>query len=336
MNLQNKLKGLYKVGMSADEIVELLSDALIDMFVYEYSKKKAITSHFELIGIYNTQKWKGLLTADPLNVIRTQLNSKLNAVKCVRDAINESSSSDSTFKKLNVMLKSHGSNSTKKIDERLCTLLLQQDPTTFNYVAYDMDKLITPTSIDEKVALNIFNFVMHTYATSIDRYNNDRNDLMISIRSYLQDIKVARKMLTNTYKILEQYKDDGFINMYNIAQCCIDLVYRLPEEYTEELLETILSLRHALSKDIQVKFVNAVLEYTNYSRRVSFKQCIKIAMLCVAENATSAETIAYFLQGVISGTSYSKSILHEIASLDRELAKQFYELIILLATFSKI
>ncbi len=335
MNLKNYIRGLHKLDMSVDDIVNFLCDVIVDSYLFYYTPKKSIkrkvAPFFKLIGIDNTKEYEQLLKNDAKSVIREQLRRTLDLNKCVRDVINELPTS---LTKLEEIIHSPNFVGVEKFDEVFCKLYVQQNTNSFVYNEYELSELRIPQEITETVALNVLKYVVQSCFTVDDFFTNSK--YLHTIGPYLEDVEYVKKALEYTHAMLEQCKNVSIESINNVAEFCCVIASGLPKEHIDDVFKDIVELRHLMSKGNQTVFIKHILENQLLSTLSSFEQYIKVISECIKDGVGLLEVFSYCLNDTMMYRITNNLMLTGFSRLDEKSVKQFLELTSILAAFEDI
>ncbi len=335
MNLVDQIKGLHKIRMSVDEIAKLLSNAIVDSYVRHYASEGAITSYFELIGIYNTQKWKDIVRDKLGSAVRTQLHEKLKLTQCIEDVINNSSVTSKEFKKLERIINSVKFAGNKMMDAAFCKTLLQRDLNEIEYTSYELSDCISLKEPTKQDMHKIIRYVINA-CFFVTRYNLYRGFWLYSFNNLSVDIDIIKEELKYAEMMLRKCDNLIDVNIVELSNCVCDIIERLPAECQIDVLDETLALSRFIPTNLQPLFLDRVFNCIKGNSHIPLAKFIDLIAMCLNEGIWTAKDLYNFLTTALTIKANDRVLLEEIVALDKESFDQFQEIGALLKTFNTI
>ncbi len=335
MNLPNQIRGLHKVGLSVDEIANVLSDAIVGSYRRHYFAEGRVTSYFKLIGIYNSQKWKNLLENNLESTVRTQLYENLKLVQCVEDAINQTSSNSNEFTKLVCIVNSDKFVRSKVLNSAFCKAFLQLDLDEIEYTDYNLSEFVLDTQLTKRDIQKIIRYVVNAcfFATE---HKSFIDVWLYPIRNSSIDTNIVKEELNYAETMLKKCNNLTSVNIGLLSYCLCGIIEILPAEHQGDVLDETLALSRFIPTNLQTSFLGKVFDCVKRNSHISLAKFIKLIAMCLNEGVGTAKDLYKFLTAILFIKANDEVLLKEIVKLDNKSLKQLQEIGVLLETFNMI
>ncbi len=327
-NTPTIIRQLHNMGMSRDEIVDLLCNAMIDTYSSEY-RDWGIRSHFSLIGIHDDEYWNELLKTDLEQTLRRQIEYNIDLDKYVIKCIFGSTYPTLLSNSIDLLI----SKGRERIDQAFCDLLIKQDLDTIDYIEFNIQKFLTSSSLDEETTLKLVKYYIRSCFYPLSD-SSQRECYLHNSTHYIHNDEWVYEITIYTRTLLERctYIDNDIVS--ELIRYLNNIIAILPRQQSDLMFSNVLSLRHAIPPHLQALFVHTM--FSTVTHYISFSTYIKEMLNCISDGIGNIYYLYKYLKQIMRGKTERYILLKELASFDEFMLKQLHELVSILATFNSI